>query len=440
MTAPGSASVLVLTLPRLGETMEEGRVVAWAKRPGERFRRGETLLDVETDKTVVEVPAVSDGLLLRTLVAPGDTVAVDAPIAEIETEGERLPPAGPAPRAAPDPGPAGPSRTTTEVEPAAVREIRAAPGARRLARLSGVPLEAVHGTGRLGRVTRADVETTLASEAATGTAAAPSAEGSALGVPRFVEVPGGRLHCRVWDGGEGPPVLLVHGFGGDVPSWAGLGFLLRRAGRSVVAVDLPGHGRSDAPGDTPEELASALATAMAALGLDRTHVVGHSLGGALAVMLAGLAPGRVAGLSLLAPVGFGTELDQGFIDGMLGAATADALAREIAKLSHSIIAVSDALLEAALARLSEPRRNRQLRALARSLARDGVQQVHVAPRLDGLACPIRVAWGREDAIIPWRHALAAPGRAALHLFRGAGHVPHWDRPDEIADLLSKPPQ
>src|SRR5688572_29154418 len=50
-----------LPLPRLGETMEEGRIVAWLKQPGDRFKRGEILLEVETDKTVVEVPALQDG-------------------------------------------------------------------------------------------------------------------------------------------------------------------------------------------------------------------------------------------------------------------------------------------------------------------------------------------------------------------------------------------
>ena len=54
-----------LPLPRLGETMEEGRIVTWLKQPGDRFRRGEILLEVETDKTVVEVPALQDGVMVR---------------------------------------------------------------------------------------------------------------------------------------------------------------------------------------------------------------------------------------------------------------------------------------------------------------------------------------------------------------------------------------
>ncbi|WP_395680138.1 biotin/lipoyl-containing protein, partial [Inquilinus sp.] len=74
----------LLTLPRLGETMEEGVVVAWLKQPGDRYRRGEVLLEVETDKTVVEVPALSDGTLLEILADAGTRLPVGAPIARVE--------------------------------------------------------------------------------------------------------------------------------------------------------------------------------------------------------------------------------------------------------------------------------------------------------------------------------------------------------------------
>ncbi|MFY8098899.1 MAG: biotin/lipoyl-containing protein, partial [Allorhizobium sp.] len=72
-----------LRLPRLGETMEEGRIVRWLKQPGDAYRRGEVLLEVETDKTTVEVPALEDGSLIAHLAEPGAMVPVEAPIATI---------------------------------------------------------------------------------------------------------------------------------------------------------------------------------------------------------------------------------------------------------------------------------------------------------------------------------------------------------------------
>ena len=82
--------IVGMALPRLGETMEEGRIGLIIKQPGEKFRRGETLLEVESDKTTVEVPALQDGLLVEWLVASDQMVPVDSVIARIEIEGEAV--------------------------------------------------------------------------------------------------------------------------------------------------------------------------------------------------------------------------------------------------------------------------------------------------------------------------------------------------------------
>ena len=85
-------SVVDLPLPRLGETMEEGRIVTWLKQPGDAFKRGEILLEVETDKTVVEVPALQDGVMLEHLAFETDMIPIDAPIARIEVAGAKAAP------------------------------------------------------------------------------------------------------------------------------------------------------------------------------------------------------------------------------------------------------------------------------------------------------------------------------------------------------------
>src|SRR5580692_556741 len=76
-----------LPLPRMGETMDEGTIVAWLKQPGELFQRGDTLLEVESDKTNVEIPALEDGEMVRHLVSPGEKVELDRPIALVRTAG-----------------------------------------------------------------------------------------------------------------------------------------------------------------------------------------------------------------------------------------------------------------------------------------------------------------------------------------------------------------
>jgi pyruvate dehydrogenase E2 component (dihydrolipoamide acetyltransferase) len=72
------------TMPMLGEVMEEGRIVAWRKRVGDRVEPGEILLEVETDKAIMEVESTVAGVLKQILVPQGETVPVNTPLAVIE--------------------------------------------------------------------------------------------------------------------------------------------------------------------------------------------------------------------------------------------------------------------------------------------------------------------------------------------------------------------
>ncbi|GLC93360.1 alpha/beta hydrolase [Cupriavidus sp. TA19] len=120
---------------------------------------------------------------------------------------------------------------------------------------------------------------------------------------RFVDVPGARLH--VVERGQGPAVLLVHGLSGQLENF-GYGMIdpLARHFR-VIAVDRPGAGHSTRVAGTAADLpaqAAALAALCGQLGLEKPLVVGHSLGGAIALALAAYHPERIGGLALIAPL------------------------------------------------------------------------------------------------------------------------------------------
>ena len=157
----------LLTLPRLGETMESGRVVAWVKHAGDGFRRGETLVEIESDKTVVELPALTDGRLVEILVPEGTDVAVGDPLCRYEAEEKAR--ALPSTRQRPEAfgnqlmdskGSAfGGGRGGKAPSPSL--RLRATPLARRLARQHGIALADLTGTGRRGRIDAGDVRAAL---------------------------------------------------------------------------------------------------------------------------------------------------------------------------------------------------------------------------------------------------------------------------------------
>ena len=115
-------------------------------------------------------------------------------------------------------------------------------------------------------------------------------------------------------GGEGPDCLLIHGFGSDRLSWLGTTPALLPVVK-VHALDLPGHGESgtDVGDGSLPGLARQVEAELAARALTRVHIIGHSLGGGIGLLLAAERPELVASLALLAPAGLGASIDAGHV-------------------------------------------------------------------------------------------------------------------------------
>jgi 2-oxoglutarate dehydrogenase E2 component (dihydrolipoamide succinyltransferase) len=174
-----------IKVPPLGESIVEATVSRWLKKEGDQVAPGETLVELETDKITVEVPAMSGGVLTKRAHAEGDVVKVDELLAEIDESGSAKPAAAPAAASAPAaaaPAPQAPTPAPQAAPPAAAKpaeapsEVRASPAAQRVAAEQGVDLSKVQGTGRGGVVSKPDViEAASPAAKPAAPAAAPSA-------------------------------------------------------------------------------------------------------------------------------------------------------------------------------------------------------------------------------------------------------------------------
>ncbi|KAB2349496.1 dihydrolipoamide acetyltransferase family protein [Actinomadura rudentiformis] len=204
-----------ILMPRLSDTMEEGVISSWQKQPGDEVAIGDVIVDIETDKAVMEYEAYEAGVLEKILVAEGETAAIGAPIAVIAPKGAAAPSApapAPAPEAKPEPAvppaatPATPPAATpvpatpaTTAPPAAVPAQNGSAGApvsrppssplaRRLARDHGLDLTTITGTGPGGRIVRADIEAAIRDVPAAAPApAAPAAAPAKTVMPQVDE-------------------------------------------------------------------------------------------------------------------------------------------------------------------------------------------------------------------------------------------------------------
>ncbi|WP_225101630.1 2-oxo acid dehydrogenase subunit E2 [Streptomyces sp. CoH27] len=159
------------TMPSLGADMDEGTLVEWLVGPGASVHKGDPVAVVETAKSTIEVECFETGTMTELLVAPGTTVPVGTPLALIDPAEERVPVRHASEKSKPPEPPPPPPETVSVPVPAppAARQpgsIEAGPLARHLAERSGVDLQALHGSGPGGRVTRTDVEKAAAQAAA----------------------------------------------------------------------------------------------------------------------------------------------------------------------------------------------------------------------------------------------------------------------------------
>ena len=168
-----------INMPKLGFDMAEGTLVRWVKQVGENINKGDVLAEIETDKATVEVESSASGVILEQIVDEGTVVPVNAPIAIVGAEGEKVeaPKAeGGKPKAEPQKPESKPQKeeAPAQTQPAVVPvqqaaapvesgPIKASPLAKKIARDRNVDLSRVQGTGPGGRVVRKDVETALSS-------------------------------------------------------------------------------------------------------------------------------------------------------------------------------------------------------------------------------------------------------------------------------------
>jgi pimeloyl-ACP methyl ester carboxylesterase len=262
---------------------------------------------------------------------------------------------------------------------------------------------------------------------------------------RFAEIRGVRM--RYFVGGEGPPLILVHGLGGAASNWTELAPLLMRSRRLLVP-DLPGHGGSTAlPGVSGIEPFADRVAAVAELeNMLPSPVVGHSLGGMVVLRLALRRPDAVQALVLAAGAGlsignvWGRQLLSIFTavrPGRIAARYRNLVRRSglLRRLVFGFVSVADPVGltdEAVEGFLAGQLLHTDVDSAWQALLRDDPRQ-----ELEAVRCPALVLWGAEDVQLPLSDAFEYTRRlrARLRVIPGCGHLLIGERPEACADAI-----
>ncbi|MBA3518814.1 MAG: acetoin dehydrogenase dihydrolipoyllysine-residue acetyltransferase subunit [Rhizobiales bacterium] len=360
-----------ITMPKWGLAMEEGMLARWAVPEGADIAAGQEIMDIETTKIANVFESPVAGVLRRKVVDDGETVAVGALLGVVAEPG------------VPD----------AEIDAYVGEFLESFKHAEKAA--SGVP------------------------------------------VPEVIDVGGQRIrHLKAGTDKPGTPILMIHGFGADMTTWMfNQGALAEE--RPVYAIDLPGHGGSTKTvGDASAAgLATTVLGYMEAAGIARAHLVGHSLGGAIAVEIARRAPDRVAALTLISPAGLGTEISEKFIEGFIGESRARKLRPVLEMLVANPQMVTADMVEEVLKFKRLDGALDALRAVADANFSGGAQKHSVREALAAIKVPVGIVWGEGDRILPAAHGEGLPETVVVTRIAGAGHIPHMEKAAEVNEAI-----
>ena len=232
-------------------------------------------------------------------------------------------------------------------------------------------------------------------------------------------------------GEAGDVVILIHGFGGDLDNWL-FNIDALAESNTVYAIDLPGHGQSTktVPNPSLDTMTSAVSEFMNAAGITSAHLVGHSMGGSVSMILAAQQPHLVKSLTLICSAGLGMEIGP-YVENFVAAESRRELKPVLETLFADSGLVSRQMVDDVLKYKRLDGVEPFLIAMSKSLRQ---QDTPLKSLQAGVVPPTLVVWGNEDQVIPAAHAQNVPG-AKAHVFDGAGHMVFMEKANEVNALL-----
>ncbi|MBD0414485.1 alpha/beta fold hydrolase [Oryzicola mucosus] len=245
-----------------------------------------------------------------------------------------------------------------------------------------------------------------------------------------------RLYCRESGASSATPLVLLHGFAGSHHVWDSV---IEALGDEVwvLAYDLPGHGASlDYPGKpSAKAAAAAVLDDLRQRGIGQAHLGGHSMGGAASTLLAATAPDIAASLTLFAPGGFDERINGPLLRRYAAARDTAALETCLREMSGPAAVIEPATVDRALVMRLRDGQLDVFLELGAAITRGDKQGVIPQDMISAIPCPIAMAWGTRDAVLPAPHLASLAAKISFEWIDEAGHRLPEEVPEAVAEML-----
>ncbi len=365
------SEITPVRMPKWGLSMQEGVIIDWWKTEGATVAEGDDLVDIETSKITNVCESPVAGVLRRIVAGPGETLVVGALIGVV----------------------------------------------------AGLDID------------DRDIDAFVADFQSSFTPAEPDGEGQQALQLSTVEAAGRGIRIGRAGPAEGTPIVLIHGYAGDLNNWL-FNIEALSAHGPVIALDLPGHGGSSKEvGDgSLHSLADTVYAALQSLGVVRAHLVGHSLGATVVARIAIDHPALAASTVLIAPAGFSsTGVSEAFLTGVIEAGRARDLKPYMEMLLSDPAMVSKEMVDDVLKFKRLDGVEEALSAIRRHLL-DGVEAAHLRGEVAALP-PTMVIASKADLIVGIVDPALLGAAAKMVWIDDAGHMPHLEKADAVNAII-----
>lgn len=365
-----------IAMPKWGLSMESGKVTDWFVSEGDELEQGQDIAEIDTDKIAGTLESTWSGVVRALVVDINVVVPVGGTIAVVA-----------------------PSDVPQEEIDAVVAEAKEQLASGAVQDESGPEIGEIDVDGR-------------------------SIAYALLGNPES----------------DTTPVVFVHGYGGDKNAWLFVQEPIS-ADRATYALDLPGHGTSskDVGDGSIATLASSLLGFLDKLGLKKVHLVGHSLGGAVATAAAAhpTALGKVASLTLISPAGYGPDINADYLRGFADAQNRRELKPHLLQLFADESLVNRQFIDDLLKYKRLDGVDAALAAIVAALLDGESSAIDVRAEQASFGGKTVVVWGAQDRVVPVRNSSSLEGKATVHTIDGAGHMAHMEKPQTVIAAIKE---
>ena len=361
-------------MPKWGLAMKEGSVIKWLKEVGDEIKKGEPFVEIETEKVVNEFDSPEEGILIKKCADVDEKIPVGSLLALFSN--------------------------TKEVSENSIEKY------------------INNFQENFKNTPETDSDETLSS--------------------KKININGYEINYLQLGNSNSKNILLIHGFGGDLNNWM---FNQEELSKdfNVFSLDLPGHGLSSKNFEeiTISNLSETIVEFCKSNNIEKVNLIGHSLGGGIALKCAIDYSDLVESLTLISPIGLGKEIESSYLEGFISADSRRELKTELEKLYFDSSIITRDLVNEVLKIKRIDGSTNSLELIKNEIVNNGNQKNNFIKDINSLTMAVLVIWGNEDKIIPKEHTNNIYQKISVKIIEECGHMAHIEKARDVNQLIKE---